>query len=120
MKSQRPLLLAACFVLLPCWSGGLCAADAPASPHSEGKNAKPDQALEQARDHLLNALRSLREAGRLTYEERMPELRDKSSQALEETQRLLRDLERRLPKLEEKPSTPPTAPVKPEISPSSI
>ncbi|MBF0273278.1 MAG: NUDIX hydrolase [Magnetococcales bacterium] len=65
-----------------------------------------EEALEQAKDHVMDAMRSLGKAGRLTYENQLPALKEKTEEAIQETQRLIEKLEERLPRLQEKKNEP--------------
>ncbi|MBF0126256.1 MAG: hypothetical protein HQM02_03500 [Magnetococcales bacterium] len=109
MKRYRMIL----FLLTFLWSLPLAATggDQGGVPPKVPPPADEEKSLEMARDHLKNAMRSLGEAGRLTYESQMPALRDKTDQAFKETQRLLHELEQKLRK-----KSPPADPPKPGIS----
>ncbi|MEO5347607.1 MAG: NUDIX domain-containing protein [Magnetococcus sp. YQC-9] len=77
-------------------------------PAAAGESASPpvdgstEEALEQAREHLLEAMKALGKAGQKSYEERLPTLKEKAGEALEETQKLLREMQERLPEQLEK------------------
>ncbi|MBF0191803.1 MAG: NUDIX hydrolase [Magnetococcales bacterium] len=72
-----------------------------AEPEEKGR----EEALGQAKDHLMDAMRSLGKAGRLTYESQVPALKEKAEEAIKETQRLIEELEERLPRQPDKKET---------------
>lgn len=118
------------FCLIWCLAipSGLMAGETPpqSNPPPAGEPAsRQREAMGEARDHLLGAMRALGEAGRLTYESQLPVLQEKTEKALQETQRLLRELEQQLQRQDEddgrRATEPPGqgAPAVPErISPS--
>ncbi len=80
---------------------------APADEKRE-KPRKSDNTVEpmdEVRQHLMEALRALGAAGRLTYESQMPLLQQKTEEALKETQHLLKELEKSM-QLKPEPSKP--------------
>jgi hypothetical protein len=56
-----------------------------------GKEDKREihKSLEEAQSHFLEALRILGEAGKKTYEKHLPELKERSGEALQKSQKLL-------------------------------
>ncbi len=91
------VLMTSLLVSLP---SALAAAEETMLRHVEERNNHPNtppdatsKALEKARDHLLDAMDALGEAGILTYDKHMPDLRDKTGKALEEAQSLLKSWE---------------------------
>ncbi|MBF0261402.1 MAG: NUDIX hydrolase [Magnetococcales bacterium] len=87
------LALAGMVAVTPVWAGD---APAPAGDPSSQEN------LEKAREHLLDAMRALGKAGSQTYDEQMPTLKEKAGEAFEETQRMLKEMQKRLPEQLEK------------------
>ena len=72
------------------------AGDDPATPEAQQAENETEQALDRAKSHLLNAMKALGEAGALTYDQHMPELREKTGQAMKEAQSLLDNLEKQV------------------------
>ncbi|MBF0212044.1 MAG: NUDIX hydrolase [Magnetococcales bacterium] len=79
----------------PLWAGESGSSD-------ESRNEKSEASMDQVREHLMDAMRALGKAGKLTYDSQMPAVKEKAEEAIKETQRLLRELEDRLPKPSEK------------------
>ncbi|MBF0428015.1 MAG: hypothetical protein HQL94_03770 [Magnetococcales bacterium] len=69
---------------------------------AESDTPKKGEPMDEVRDHLQDAIRSLGKAGRLTYESQLPVLQEKSEEILKETQKLMQELEQRMRKKEEK------------------
>ncbi len=91
------LLLITLLLALPSMSANAGEYDRPdaekrhRSPPSPTED--PSKALEKAKDHLMEAMEALGKAGILTYDRHMPELRNKTGEALEKAQELLKSLE---------------------------
>ena len=95
MPFIRLLILAALILVFPPIVG-----QSWADPPGGGPAGKDEagQALDRARNHLLEAMRALGDAGKMSYHQHLPELQKGAEKALRGAEKLVRDLEERLQK----------------------
>ncbi|NGZ07006.1 MAG: NUDIX hydrolase [Magnetococcales bacterium] len=66
--------------------------------------AQRSEAMQKARNHLLEAVNALKQAGSLTYDAQAPHLKEKAKEAIEHAQKLIQDLTERMPRPAPAPS----------------
>ncbi|MBF0341372.1 MAG: NUDIX hydrolase [Magnetococcales bacterium] len=79
---------------------------------SEDDESAFEETFGDVRDRLMDAVRALGKAGRKTLEDEMPALKEKAQDALKETERMFKDLEKQIPPPAEQKKTPETPPRK--------
>ncbi|MBF0612817.1 MAG: hypothetical protein HQL55_16970 [Magnetococcales bacterium] len=86
---------------------------------SSAAQQQAEAALDRARHHLGEAFKAMQEAGSLLYQDKVPPLREKSFDLLEElmgqAQNMLKDLQKQLPK--QLPVPPSQLPPRPDQAP---
>ncbi|MBF0158544.1 MAG: hypothetical protein HQL58_03380 [Magnetococcales bacterium] len=96
-------------VALLCWSPvTVVLADEAPSPESLQQQRAAAEAIKQGGQHLIDAMRSFQEAGRLMWSHnKVPGLRRPLLETLDNVQELLQEWQERLAAPPESPSSPP-------------
>ncbi|MBF0369742.1 MAG: hypothetical protein HQL52_09825 [Magnetococcales bacterium] len=93
----------------------------PVEPKPLPKSSQEaEEALNQAGQHLLDALEALGNAGRLTYDKHAPALNERSRRMLDNLKELLGDWEERLQQQQQKPLPKPSPEPTPDDDPRNI
>ena len=112
--SYLAALLIGCYLVnaIPVFSSAM--AESPPIPPPTNSN-KAEEAIKRAKEHLLEAMKALSEAGQLMYQDRVPGVRDQLFSAMEHAQEMLQELQERFMSIppprspkEHEEETPPT------------